>query len=175
MRIACVSGRAKRVRRFPQAKDLGMGQPTKAKGRAARTLGSANQAWVLVHVEYMGCTLHPDRDRMLMHVSSTRRGALARARKLFTSSAGWWELYEFHRDETHIDDDELSGQWPKVYLDHRGRIVRAPPIQRALKNFQRARAREIAEGVLPGGAGSCAWCAANTQARAPQRSKRRGR
>lgn len=136
---------------------------------------STDQAWVLVHVEYMGCTLHPDRDRMLMHVSSTRRAALARARKLVTSSAGWWELYAFRVDEPNIDDDDLSGLRPKLYLDHRGRIVRAPAMQRALKNFQRARAREIAEGVLPDGADLCALCRANARAQAPQRSKRRGR
>lgn len=150
-----------------------MTHPSKKTSRAAARRQEVSTAWLLVHVEYMGCTAHPYRDRMPMHVSTTRRAALSRARKLYTSPAGWWELYCFGIDEPQVPVDEDSAQRPQAYLDYRGRVVRAPQIARAEQSFRRARAREIAAGLFPDGEHQCALCSASVRASQPRRKLRR--
>ena len=123
-------------------------------------------AWVLVHVEFMGCTAHPRLDSLLCHVASSCEAAIARARRVEAEPIGWWELYRFTRDSADMFSDEESGIAPELYLDHRGRAVARPNVKRARTRFDSERRKEIAEGVFPGGDHQCEVCHAAQRAAA---------
>lgn len=129
----------------------------KRTARVAAPLGGSD-AWVLVHVEFMGCTAHPRLDSLLFHVANSCEAAIARARSIETEPIGWWELYRFTRDCEDIPEDERSAIAPELYLDHRGRAVERPNVKRARARFDVARAEEIAAGVFPDGEDQCEVC-----------------
>jgi hypothetical protein len=129
-------------------------------------------AWVLVHVEFMGCTAHPRLDSLLSHVASSCEAAIARARRIYTDPIGWWELFRFTRDGEDIESDEQSGIAPELYLDHRGRVVERPNVKRARAHFDSKRLKEIAAGVFPDGEHQCQVCHAAQRAPARAKSKR---
>jgi len=134
--------------------------------RAARAALAApsDDAWVLVHVEFMGCTTHPRLDLLLSHVASSCEGAIARARRVASDPIGWWELYRFSRDGADVFGDQQSGVAPELYLDHRGRVVERPNVKRARARFDSERRKEIAAGVFPSGEHQCEVCHAAQRA-----------
>lgn len=145
---------------------------TKSSTRPKRTSRVAaplegGDAWVLVHVEFMGCTSHPRLDSLLYHVASSRDAAIARAKRIYTEPIGWWELYRFTRDSADIEADVESGLRPELYIDHRRRVVERPDVKRARARFDSARRKEIAAGVFPGGVDQCEVCHAAQRAAAP--------
>jgi hypothetical protein len=127
---------------------------------------SPDEAWLVVHVEFMGCTAHPRLDSLPLHVASTRAGALARTKDVDLGAMGWWEIYRFARDSKSIEADEQSGLLPELFVDHRGKVVEQPDVKRARATFDRERARDIADGAFPGGEHQCEVCHAASTARA---------
>lgn len=144
---------------------------SKLPARVAAPLESGD-AWVLVHVEFMGCTAHPRLDSLLHHVASSRDAAIARAKRIYTDPIGWWELYRFTRDCSDIEADEDCGVRPELYIDHRRRVVERPDVKRARARFDSERRKEIAAGVYPDGDDQCAVCHAAQRAAPPAASKR---
>lgn len=144
---------------------------SKLPARVAAPLESGD-AWVLVHVEFMGCTAHPRLDSLLSHVASSMEAALARARRVSYGPIGWWELYRFTRDSDELSEDDQSGLAPELYLDHRGRVVERPDVKNARKRFDAERLKDIAAGVFPDGEHQCAVCHAAQRAAPPAAAKR---
>jgi hypothetical protein len=140
---------------------------TRSAPKTPRKAGAAsNEAWLVVHVEFMGCTSHPRLDSLPLHVASTRAGALARTKDVDLGAMGWWEIYRFARDSKSIEADEQSGLLPELYVDHRGKVVEQPDVKRARAKFDRERAKDIAGGVFPDGEHQCEVCHAASKSSA---------
>lgn len=145
---------------------------TKPKARTKAPRSAPQAAWVLSHVEFMGCTAHPRVDSLVLHVASTREGALAWARRMSTSPMGWWELHRFEFDQSEEDSGD-NALIAEAFLDHRGREVEQPNVKRARATFDRERAKDIAGGVFPNGEHQCDVC--HGASRAPSAAKRPSR
>ncbi|MBK7876077.1 MAG: hypothetical protein IPJ77_10035 [Planctomycetes bacterium] len=113
--------------------------------------------WIVTHVEYAGCTTHPHLDRMVFHVASTRRAALAWIRKIHVEPGTWWELLAFEPDCVDRERDETNAM-TVVHVDARGNVVRAPNRTVARATFAARRARELASRILTRDDDRCAFC-----------------
>ncbi len=129
---------------------------------------SSSSVWLVVHVEYTGCTTHPHHDALLSHVATSRRAALTWIRRRTSNAWSWWEVFAFEPDCPSFERDDTSAV-PAVHCDANGRIVKAPDIGAARAAFLINRKRELKRGVLGDDEDRCAFCMRATEGR------RRGR